>query len=65
LRTYLTGPFFSQAEIAEGVIALLPNAEILYPFRKIKCNAGMDEQTLREFAPLLAVSVGLALRDVE
>lgn len=65
VHSYITGPFFSQQEMSQGVIAQLPNTEILYPFRKIQCNAGMDEETLHEFAPLLAVSVGLALRDVE
>lgn len=64
VRTYLTGSYFSQPENVEAVMGALKHAEILYPFRNISCAAGMDENQLKEFAPLLTVSVGLASRDI-
>jgi len=40
--------------------------EELYPFRKIAINpAKHNEEQLREIAPRLAISVGLALRSFD
>ncbi len=64
VRSYLTGSFFSQMQNTETVLKNISNAEMLYPFRKITCSAGLDDEKLKEFAPLLGVSVGLALRDI-
>ncbi len=65
VHTYLTGSYFSQPETTESVLGTIKNSEILYPFRKVSCTAGMDDEESREFAPLLSVAVGLALRDID
>lgn len=65
VRIYLAGSYFYQPEITDSVIENVKNSEILYPFRKISCSAGMDDKKLLEFAPQLAVSVGLAFRDID
>lgn len=64
-KAYITGSYFSRAENTETVLKKIENVELLYPFRRITCSAGLDEEKLKEFAPLLAVSVGLALRDID
>lgn len=65
IQTYITGSYFSQPENVEYVKAAIENTEVLFPFRKISCTAGMDDEKLQEFAPLLSVSVGLALREID
>lgn len=65
IQSYLTGSYFSKPETAEAVLGKLKNCEVLFPFRKITCSAGMEDDKLREFSPQLAVSVGLALRDID
>ena len=65
LQTYLTGSGFYKSDFGEVIMENIKNAEMLFPFRKISCSAGMDEDKLKEFAPQLAVSVGLALRDID
>lgn len=62
---YITGSYFFLGENQNAIIESLPNAEVLYPFRKISCSSGMDETKLHEYAPQLAVSVGLTLRSIE
>jgi Tfp pilus assembly PilM family ATPase len=61
----LSGPLFSMSEFAENIKKSVKNAEILYPFRTVKCGAGMAEEQLRKYSPHLAVAVGLALRGGE
>ena len=63
--TYITGSYFFQSENSNIVLQNIQNSETLYPFRKISCSAGMDDEKLKEFAPQLAVSVGLTLRDID
>ncbi len=65
VQTFLSGSFFSQPEYVDQMKSALPKAEVLFPFREISCTAGMDDEKLHEFAPLLSVSVGLALRDFD
>ena len=65
ISNYLTGSYFSKPEMVEAVLGKVKNCEVLFPFRKITCSAGMDDEKLREFSPQLAVSVGLALRDID
>ena len=62
---YLTGSYYSKPETIEAVTGNLSNAEVLLPFRKLTCSAEMDDEKLKEFSPQLAVSVGLALRDID
>jgi Tfp pilus assembly PilM family ATPase len=65
LPVYLSGPLFSHQEFADGVKSTVRNAEMLYPFRKIRCANGMAEEELRKYTPQLAVAVGCALRGGE
>jgi len=65
MQVYLAGSFFSKPDIAEAVTGNVKNSEILFPFRKITCSAGIDDEKVKEFSPQLAVSVGLALRDFD
>lgn len=65
MQKYLTGPYFSKPETAEAVLGKVKDSEMLFPFRKITCSAGMDDEKLRAFSPQLAVSVGLALREID
>ena len=65
MQLYLAGSYFSKPETVEAVLGRVKNSEVLFPFRKITCSAGMDDEKLREFSPQLAVSVGLALRDFD
>jgi Tfp pilus assembly PilM family ATPase len=60
--TFLSGSLFAQPQFSDGVIQGLPGSEILYPFRKITCHVGVDEEQLKNYAAQLAVAVGLALR---
>lgn len=65
LRTYVTGPLFSDAQFTGEVLQGLGNAEVLYPFKKVSCSAGMSEEDLATYSPQLAVAVGLALRGAD
>jgi Tfp pilus assembly PilM family ATPase len=65
LRTYITGPLFTDAAFAGEVLEGLNNAETLHPFRKITCSAGMSEEDLGTYSPQLAVAVGLAMRGAD
>jgi Tfp pilus assembly PilM family ATPase len=65
LPVMLSGSLFTNLEFADEVIKTVRNADILYPFRTIKCGTGMSEEQLKKYSPQLAVAVGLALRGVE
>ena len=65
MQVYFAGSYFSKPETVETVLGKVKDSEVLFPFRKITCSAGMDDEKLREFSPQLAVSVGLALRDFD
>ncbi len=65
LQAYLTGSNFYKSDIADVVMENINNSEMLFPFRKVVCSAGMGEKELKEFAPQLCVSVGLALRNID
>jgi Tfp pilus assembly PilM family ATPase len=62
LGVYAAGSFFQQEETRRTFLGKLPGAEMLNPFRKIKCQVAVEEKQLEEFAAQLAVAVGLALR---
>lgn len=60
---YLSGSYFSAPEILGELKKRIASVEILQPFRSLQCNPGIDLQRLRDYAPHLAVSVGLAIRN--
>jgi Tfp pilus assembly PilM family ATPase len=62
IGVYLSGSFFSQSAFLETVVNTVPNSELLYPFRKLDCRIGVDEEQLKKYAAQLSVAVGLALR---
>lgn len=62
---FLTGALFSQSEFTAHVLQVCANSELLNPLNKISCTAGMDEAKLKEYGTYLAVSVGLAFRDLD
>jgi Tfp pilus assembly PilM family ATPase len=49
-------------EFTEAVSKKLPGALQLDPFKKIICHAAREENSMGQFAPQLAVAVGLAIR---
>jgi Tfp pilus assembly PilM family ATPase len=63
---YLTGSFLKADENRTAAIAAIPGAEILNPFKEIKCQLeGIDEKQLLEHSTQLAVATGLSLRTEE
>jgi Tfp pilus assembly PilM family ATPase len=62
---YLAGGLFADSVIVSKVNSAVPRSEMLNPFRKIQCAAGMDASQIEANACRLAVSVGLALRGEE
>jgi Tfp pilus assembly PilM family ATPase len=61
---YLTGSFFKSAENRSIVMQAIKGAEMLNPFKEIKCQLeGIDEKQLLEHSTQLAVATGLALRN--
>lgn len=59
---FITGSYFQQEISREAFFEKVPGAEILDPFRAIKCQVKIDEHQFRKFSTQLAVAVGLALR---
>ena len=62
---YLAGSVFTDRQFAADVMEAFPRSEMLDPFRKVACAAGIEEDKPKEYAPQLAVAVGLALRGDE
>jgi Tfp pilus assembly PilM family ATPase len=62
LGPYCAGPLFMHPEFTEAVSKKLPGALQLDPFKKIICHAAREENSMGQFAPQLAVAVGLAIR---
>jgi len=62
---YLAGGLFAEGSIASKACSGVSKGEMLNPFRKIQCAAGMDAAQIEANACRLAVSVGLALRGEE
>jgi Tfp pilus assembly PilM family ATPase len=63
---YLTGSFLKADENRTAAIAAIPGAEILNPFKEIKCQLeGIDDRQLLEHSTQLAVATGLSLRTEE
>ena len=59
---YASGSFFQQADVRDALFEKVMGAEMLNPFRYIKCQVAIDEQQLQEYSTQLAVAVGLALQ---
>lgn len=64
IQSYMTGASFMQQEMVDIVTGSLSGSEILNPFKEISCS-GVDNEKLKKFLPMLSVSVGLALRNIE
>jgi Tfp pilus assembly PilM family ATPase len=62
---YLAGALFADRAFSTELIGTLPRCEMLDPFRKVGCNAGMDNEQKMTYSPQVAVAVGLALRGEE
>ncbi len=62
IPVYITGSYFQQTFSREAFFEKVPGAEVLNPFRAIKCQVKIDEQQFQEYSTQLAVAVGLALR---
>jgi Tfp pilus assembly PilM family ATPase len=61
--TYLTGSFLKLGENRSAVLQEIKDAEMLNPFREIKCQLeGIEEKQLLEHSTQLAVATGLSLR---
>jgi len=65
VAVYLAGSLFTDRRFAKSVLGNVPQCEILDPFKKVVCAAGMDSEQLKMYSPQLAVAVGLALRGEE
>jgi hypothetical protein len=64
-NVYLSGSYYLPSVRRGPLLEKIKGSEILNPFRKILCKAGVDQQQLQEHSPQLAVAVGLALRGRE
>ena len=62
---YATGSNFQQIVNREAFFRRVQGAEILNPFRAIKCQVTIDEQQLQDYSMQLAVAVGLSWRGTE
>ncbi len=62
---YLAGGLFADSAVTSKVFSGVSKSEMLNPFRKIQCAAGMDAAQIEANACRLAVAVGLALRGEE
>jgi Tfp pilus assembly PilM family ATPase len=62
---YLAGGLFADKDVVSKACSGVSKCEMLNPFRKIQCAAGMDAAQLEANSCRLAVSVGLALRGEE
>ena len=59
---YITGSYYQQSFGRDAFFEKVPDAQLLNPFRNIKCQVKIDEQQFQEYSTQLAVAVGLALR---
>jgi Tfp pilus assembly PilM family ATPase len=62
VAVYASGSLFQQSDARDALFEKVAGAEMLNPFRYIKCQAAIDEQQLQEYSTQLAVAVGLALQ---
>jgi Tfp pilus assembly PilM family ATPase len=62
---YIAGSYFQQSTAREAFFEKVTGADILNPFREIKCRALIEEDQFKEYSTQLAVAVGLALRGSE
>jgi len=63
---YLAGAQFADSDYSAAVLGALPRGEMLDPFRKVECAAGiMTDEQMKTYSPQLAVAIGLALRGVD
>lgn len=62
---YLTGDHLSDLHIRSLFLEGRENVEILTPFNRVRNGAGMDDESLDKFAPLVSVAVGLAQKGVK
>jgi Tfp pilus assembly PilM family ATPase len=59
---YITGSYFQQEITCDAFFEKVNGAELLDPFRTVKCQVKIDAQQLRKYSTQLAVAAGLALR---
>ena len=59
---YVTGSWFQQILRRETFFETVKGAELLNPFREVKCQVVIDGQQLKDSSTQLAVAVGLALQ---
>jgi Tfp pilus assembly PilM family ATPase len=59
---YASGSLYQQADVRDALFEKVRGAEMLNPFRYIKCHVAIDEQQLQQYSAQLAVAVGLALQ---
>jgi Tfp pilus assembly PilM family ATPase len=62
---YISGSYFRQSTIRDIFFEKVTGADVLNPFREIKCRALIEEDQFQEYSTQLAVAVGLALRGSE
>lgn len=62
MQYYAAGALFADPLFVNATAQQLGHLEILFPFRKVGCHIGVEEERLRSYASQLAVAVGLALR---
>jgi Tfp pilus assembly PilM family ATPase len=62
IGVYAAGALFQQADARKALLHNVEGAQMLNPFRSIKCQVAVDEQQLQEYSTQLAVAVGLALQ---
>lgn len=61
---YITGEVLGDYSIREVLLKSVPDCSLLNPFEKLPSRAGMDEDSIERYAPLVSVAVGLSQKDI-
>lgn len=61
---YITGEVLGDYTIREVILKTIPACSLLNPFEKLPSRAGMDEDSIERYAPLVSVAVGLSQKDM-
>lgn len=61
---YLSGEHLADFSIRDVVLNTLPQCELLNPLNKLPSRAGMDDESIERYSPLIAVAIGLSQKEI-
>lgn len=62
---FITGEVLGDATTREVLLKSIPDCKLLNPFEKLPSRAGMDEDSIERYAPLVSVAVGLSQKEMQ